>query len=72
MSTSFGCQCEERAKPVDERNWWVRQYLCNHSAFSGYHYTRSDYSEVVCGTCHASGRTKASYVHRLRHQENPL
>lgn len=59
--------------------WWVTQYMCNHSAFNGYHQTPSDYSEVKCsapeseGRCGDAGgasngrswRTKAGYVHDL-------
>lgn len=40
----------------------VRQRLCNHSAFSGYHRTYSDYSGVYCGACGTPWRTKAAYV----------
>lgn len=54
--------CDERSKPVSERNWVVTQRYCNHSAFNGYHYTPSDYSTVQCLSCGATGRTKADYV----------
>lgn len=37
----------------------------NYSAFNGYHFTPSDYSELRCKTCGASWRTKARYVERL-------
>lgn len=77
MSVSFNCgsssafmdqtkTCQERSRPVRERNWVVLQRLCNHSAFNGYHYTPSDYSTVRCMTCNAVGRTKADYVALLR------
>ena len=62
MSQSFSCHCPERRKPVRERNWEVLRYRHNCSAFNGYHYTPSDYSTVVCHSCHAIGRTKAKYV----------
>lgn len=73
MSVSFNCgspdsflqrtiDCQERKKPVRERNWQVLQRYCNHSAFNGYHWTASDYSTVRCCTCGAVGRTKANYV----------
>ena len=72
MSTSFGCKCGERKKPVKDREWEVTQYMCNHSAFNGYHRTPSDYSTVVChgktadgNTCTGCGRTKADYVTEL-------
>ena len=44
----------------------VRQRNCNHSAFSGYHWTPSDYSTVVCLKCHYPWRSKARYVDYLR------
>ena len=67
MAHGFNCHCEERKKPVAERNWEVMQYRCNHSAFNGYHYTPSEYSTVVCRNpgCHGIGRTKAAYVDEL-------
>lgn len=66
MCGTFGCRCEERKKPVEERNWEVTQYRCNHSAFNGYHQTASAYSTVKCHTCGEIGRTKASYVIKIR------
>lgn len=66
MAASFSCKCEERKKPVKERNWVVWQRHCHHSAFAGYHKTPSDYSAVKCYTCGATGRTKAAYVHNLK------
>jgi len=65
MSCGFGCHCEERKKPVEQRQWAVLQRRCNHSAFNGYHRTPSDYSTVTCYVCGATGRTKASYVRHL-------
>ncbi len=70
MSVSFGCRCAERHKPVGERNWVVRQRRCHHSAFAGYRRTPSEYSEVVCLSCGACGRTKAAYVDFLRDAES--
>jgi len=67
MAVTFFCKCEERSKPVAERNWEVLQYKCHHSAFSGYHCTWSQWSTVRCKTCGAVGRTKASYVDELKH-----
>lgn len=66
MAVSFGCRCEERSKPVRERNWVVVDFKCNHSAFSGYRMTPSDYSTVRCLRCGTFGRTKAKYVSELR------
>ena len=66
MSVSFGCKCGERKKPVGDRQWYVMQRNCNHSAFNGYHETYSDYSTVYCLACRAMGRTKADYVYSLK------
>lgn len=65
MSLGGACDCPERKKPIKERAWLVRQFMCNHSAFNGYHYTRSDYSAVNCTECGAVWRTKADYVYDL-------
>lgn len=61
MSSGIACRCKG---PKEERmkNWEVLQYMCNHSAFNGYHYTRSEYSFLHCTACHMVWRTKASYV----------
>jgi hypothetical protein len=40
----------------------VVQRECNHSAFNGWKYTPSKYSEVRCVMCGRSFRTKAAYV----------
>lgn len=65
MANHFGCKCEERKKSVKDRNWVVITRKCNYSAFSGHHYTPSDYSAVFCKSCHAFGRTNAKYVNNL-------
>lgn len=60
MGSSAGypaCKCRPRTVVVTVRK-------ANYSAFSGYHYTPSDYSEVACTTCGSSWRTKAKYVDR--------
>lgn len=62
MSAGVFCRCDERKKPVRERDWVIWQYRCNHSAFNGYHYTPSDYSAVHCNQCIGAWRTKAAYV----------
>jgi hypothetical protein len=51
---------------VWERRWVVVQRCRNYSAFSGYHFTPSDWSHVHCKVCGANGRTKAKYVEFLR------
>lgn len=40
----------------------VLTYRANYSAFSGYRWTASDYSEVHCRKCGKIWRTKAEYV----------
>lgn len=65
MSVSFSCSCLERKKPINERCWVVIDRNCNYSAFNGYHWTSSDYSQVYCKACHTTGRTKANYVCEL-------
>ena len=62
MSGGTACHCDEREKPVRERNWRVVQRCCNHSAFNGYHYTPSEWSAIFCRSCRALWRTKADYV----------
>lgn len=64
MSGGLICRCPgslgERM-----RHWRLLQYRCNHSAFSGYHWTTSAYSEVTCERCHRRWRTRAVYVEKL-------
>lgn len=72
MAVSFGCHCPERQKPVTERAWVVIARECNHSAFNGWRYEPSDWSEVFCLGCHALGRTKAKYVKQLKNGEISL
>ena len=62
MSVSFYCHCPERLKPILERRWRVAMREHNRSAFNGYRYSPSDYSDVLCLACGAWGRTKAKYV----------
>lgn len=66
---TFNCNCEERKKPVAERNWSVLDYKCNHSAFNGYHRTASNYSCLTCNNCNAIWRTKASYVDDIYYRD---
>lgn len=62
MSGGYACQCAESKKKVTDRRWRVTQRQCNHSAFSGYAYTSSEYSALKCLECRAVWRTKAAYV----------
>ena len=59
----MSCECGKR------ECWRVTAYRRNHSAFSGYRYTPSDYSELVCvrelGGCGRRWRTKAKYVEEI-------
>lgn len=57
------CADGQPGHPLDRAKVSVR--MGNFSAFSGYHFTPSDYSEVVCGDCGTRWRTKARYVDRL-------
>lgn len=66
MSQGIACQCAESKKPVTERQWFVYQRYCNHSAFNGYRKTYSDYSSVQCHVCLMVWRTKAHYVALLK------
>ncbi len=50
----------------DKKNWVVVVRCGNYSAFSGYHFTPSDYSEIKCLRCGNFWRTKAIYVGGLR------
>lgn len=63
MSGGPVCKCGKRDA------WRVVRYKGNRSAFSGYHFTPSDYSSVSCerdlGGCGAMWRTKARYADRL-------
>lgn len=71
MSGGLVCRCPERQKPITERAWEVTVYKGNYSAFNGYRFTFSEYSEVVCNICLRRWRTKARYVYDLsvRQQE---
>lgn len=65
MSSGPSCQCEERRKPIEQREWYVYARNHNRSAFSGYHYTLSDYSAIGCRACGARWRSKSAYVRRI-------
>ena len=55
------CKCNIQHKIVI-----AERYKCNYSAFNGYHYTPSDYSEVGCCACGDTWRTKAKWVDAAR------
>lgn len=55
-SPKAACLCKPRDVVVTVRNG-------NYSAFNGYHFTPSDYSEVMCLKCGWRWRTKAQWVH---------
>lgn len=67
MSGGHACNCEERKKPAEDRNWVIIDYKCNFSAFNGWRRTASDYSSVRCVECGRAWRTKSNYVNKLRH-----
>jgi hypothetical protein len=54
----------------DKAWWWVSMREGNRSAFSGYHWTPSAYSEVRCArpSCGRKWRTTAAYVAGLPDQ----
>lgn len=69
MSATVSCECGERKKPINKRQWIVYQDHCNHSAFNGYRRTYSDYSGIHCEACGKFWRTKANYVGKLKRKE---
>lgn len=60
----YGCQCPGK-RSERMKSWVVRVLHGNYSAFNGYRFTPSDYSEVVCRRCGCRWRTKAAYVDEL-------
>lgn len=65
MSSRIPCTCGR--KRGDHSDLKVVMYRRNYSAFNGYHFTPSDYSEVRCTRpgCIGMWRTKAAYVEGL-------
>lgn len=57
----YGCICPGTTTAKRSR-WVVRVREGNHSAFNGYRFTRSRYSEVSCLGCGRRWRTDAGYV----------
>ena len=70
MSSGVACECPGTRKEK-MKHWGVVDYKCNYSAFNGYHFTPSDYSQVVCTNlqCQGTWRTKAKYVYGLPQAE---
>ena len=68
MSVSFSCHCEERKKPVRERNWIVivRNGNYSHFEYPQGRFHSSRHSLVYCKSCRSLGRTKAKYVDLLK------
>lgn len=60
------CKCFESKKDINKRAWVVMQYKCNYSAFNGYQYTPSEYSEIQCRVCGSKWRTKANFVEQIK------
>lgn len=48
-----------------DKHWFVDGRECNYSAFNGYRQTPSAYSQVWCGECYTTWRSKAAYVANL-------
>lgn len=65
MSGAPACSCPERSKPLRARDWTVDVLHGNRSAFSGYRWTPSGYSQVRCHACGAVWRTRAAYANDL-------
>lgn len=70
MSGGLSCKCEERRKPIEEREWKVLQLKCHHSAFAGYRRTPSHFSSVTCLICGAVWRTKSDFAYKLKSYEH--
>ena len=68
MSGGKYCMCQEKEKPISERNWEVTMLKCNYSYFKAPKGGRkpSDYSQVTCNNCNMTWRTKANYVFDLK------
>lgn len=54
-----------RCQSTSDR-WRVTQRGHNRSAFNGYNYTPSRYSQVMCLSCGLSWRTNGKYVDNLK------
>jgi len=70
MAIHFSCKCPERKKPVNERAWVVTQYHWTTGSFSPKGGEWSQYSQVYCLECGATGRSKSKYVEELEHMDH--
>lgn len=70
MSSGPACPAKNVGPPPNGHRHVVTAWRCNYSAFSGYHQTSSDYSEVTCIQTRARWRTKARYVNDLPLADN--
>jgi hypothetical protein len=57
------CSDGELGHPIDQV--FIHTWHGNYSAFNGYRFTPSDYSELGCSRCGVSWRTNAAYVEEL-------
>jgi hypothetical protein len=65
--TEYGLSRRERAENLECQrhhrvHWVVTMRHGNRSAFNGYRWTPSDYSELICTYCGRRWRTRANYV----------
>ncbi|MDH3382096.1 MAG: hypothetical protein OEL54_05285, partial [Flavobacteriaceae bacterium] len=62
------CKCEERKRPVTERNWAVvdRKMVYRSPNGYGHRYMSSDYSTITFHSCGNFWRTKSNYVDLLK------
>lgn len=61
--SSKGIACKCNLKKVEKmKNWVVVTYRGNKSAFNGYKFTPSEFSEIKCNKCGNTWRTKMNYV----------
>lgn len=49
------CRCEEKQKPVEQRNWKIADFVICQKGFTG----------VVCNSCKGAWQTKKDYVAKL-------
>lgn len=63
---SQGLICDSTCHGRERENVRIVHHRHNHSAFSGYHWTASDYSQVVCLKCGTYWRTKAEWLWKTK------
>lgn len=66
MGQQCRVDCVERTKPLNARAWEVVRRNHTRSAFNGYRWAHSDYSDLKCRTCRSYWRTKAKYVSQIK------